>query len=78
MEARLKPILSLLESLSAPLQNETKECVSELLPRSIEVLHSERRHKYHEKNSTFLPSSLRFKFTLTCKAEYEDNKEFKE
>ena len=78
MEARLKLILSLLESLAAPLQNETKELSSELLSRSIEILHSERRHKYHDKNPTFLPSSLRFKFTFTCKAEYEDNKEFKE
>ena len=34
--------------------------------------------KYHNDNSSFLPASIRFKFNLTCKAEYEDTKEFKE
>ena len=31
------------------------------------------QHEYH-----LSPSSLRFQFLLTCKAEYEDNNEFKE
>ena len=79
MEARLAPLQGLLESLPNALAQETKTLASKLLSRKIEVLHCERRVKYHDDNSSFLPGSIRgFKFNLTCKAEYEDTKEFKE
>ena len=73
MEARLIPIKSLLESLPNPFSNEHKEFSTTLISKSIEVLYCERRVDHHTANPTVHPPSIRFKFNLTCKAEYEEN-----
>ena len=77
METRLEPIKDLLASLPSPLNLETKKFATLLLSKSIEVLHCDRKVKYHEANPSFLPSSCRFKFDLNCKVEYEDNTKIK-
>ena len=48
-----------------------------LIFKAIEVLHYERRVDYHIAHPTVHLSSIRFKFDLTCKAEYEKNEELK-
>ena len=78
MEKRLEPILQTLESLPTALASEFKEFASSILSRKIELLHCEKRTKFHETTPTFMPSSVRgyMKFELTCKTEFQDNVEF--
>ena len=76
-EAGLIPIRGLLALLPNPLSNEHKEFMTTLISKAIEVLHYERRVDYHIAHPTVHLSSIRFKFDLTCKAEYEKNEELK-
>ena len=72
-EERLAPIQSLLASLPEPFDVESKAFASNLLSQAIQVIHCNRRLEYHEKNPSFIPSSIRFKHKLTCKVEHEEN-----
>ena len=72
-DLRLAPIQSLLALLPEPFDAELETFASTLLSRAIQVIHYTRRLEFHEKNPSFIPSSIRFKHKLTCKVEYEDN-----
>ena len=72
-DLHLAPIQGLLVSLPEPFDAELETFASTLLSRAIQVIHYTRRLEFHEKNPSFIPSSIRFKHKITCKVEYEDN-----
>ena len=71
LEARLIPIEGMLAYLLNPSSNKYKESTTTTISKAIKVLHCERKVNYHIENPTVHPSSIRFEFNLTCKAEYE-------
>ena len=77
MANRLEPIKALLAMLHKPLSKHTSEYVTVLLSNAIEVRHYKRKLNHHNSNPTVLPSSIRFKFKLSYKSEYEDTTQFK-
>ena len=76
MAKRLESIAALLVSLPKPLADQTSLLASNLLSKAIEWIHCKRRLKFHVNTPSFLPTSIRFKYGLTCKAEYEDSDTF--
>ena len=78
MMKRLEPITRTLASLPLPLATQVKAFATLILSRKIEIIHCEKRTRFHEKNPHFYPSSTRFEFKLTCKEEYANNEIFKE
>ena len=74
---RLEPISSLLALLPNLLVTPTSDFVSVLLSKPIEVLHSAWRYKHRVYSPDFIPHTIKIKFKLTCKAEYEGSTLFK-
>ena len=77
MVKRLEPIKDLPASLPTPLSQQTSEFAASLLSTWIEVRHCDERESYYKANPDIDPNSIRFKYKLTCKLEYEDDLIFK-
>jgi len=74
----LEPILPTLASLPTPLATQFKAFATLIFSRKIEIIHCEKRTRFHEETPDFYSSSTRIEFKLTCKEEYVSNPIFKE
>ena len=77
MAKRLEPIAALLASLPKPIATQTSLFASNLLSKAIDSIHCKRRLKFHVDKPSYRPTSIRFKYELTYKAEYEDSNTYK-